>query len=98
VHGSAAAPGGSIHSNSNSKSGSDTDLQQLLVREIELVQMLWWSAPSELRLQQLPRLHAAMQQLKRLPAISLARTQFDADCAYVEASRDAERSRRSNFL
>jgi replication initiation and membrane attachment protein DnaB len=91
VHGYAAAPGSGIHSNSNSKSGSDTDLQQLLVRETELVQSLRWSEPPQLQLQeQVRRLHAAMQQLKRLPADSLARTQFDVNCAYVQASRDAK--------
>jgi hypothetical protein len=94
VNGSAAAPGGS-----NSNSSSDVGMQQLQMRETELVQMLSWSAPAQLQQELLPRLHAAMQQLKRLPAGSPARTQFDANWAYVQAWRGAEsRHRTLQFL
>jgi hypothetical protein len=68
---------------------------QLLVRETELVQMLSWSAPSQLQQQLLPRLHAAMQQLKRLPAGSPARTQFDTNWAYLQAWRGADNKLRT---
>jgi hypothetical protein len=105
VHGSAAAPGDSnSNSNSNSSSSSSssysaTEVQQLQVRETELVHMLSWSAPSQPQQELLPRLHAAMQQLKRLPAGSPARTLFDANWAYVQAWRGAEnRHRTLQFL
>jgi hypothetical protein len=85
-----AAPGGS-----NSNSSSDAAVQQLQVRETELVQMLSWSAPAQLQQELLPRLHAAMQQLKCLPAGSPARTQFDANWAYMQAWRGAENKHRT---
>jgi hypothetical protein len=91
VYGGAAAPG------SNSNSSSETEKQQLLVQETELVQLLRWSAadePSQLQ-QHLPRVHDAMQQLKQLPAGSLARTQFDNNWAYVQAWRVAEDKQRT---
>jgi hypothetical protein len=88
-----AAATGDSGSNSSSNRSSDADMRQLLVWETELVQMFRWSAadePSQSKEQLLLRLHAAMQQLKRVPAGSIARTQFDANWAYAQAWRGLE--------